>query len=46
MVSEAVVLYLEQKGVTKIRMKNRAGAKNKSCNTEKQQIFRLQHWGQ
>jgi len=43
MVSEVVVLYLEQKGVTIIRMKNRDAEKNKSCNTEEQQIFLLQH---
>ena len=39
MVSEAGVLYLERKVARRLRMKNRAAGKNKSCNTEKNRFF-------
>jgi len=39
MVSEAGVLYLEQKVVRRQRMKNRAAEKNKSCSTKDNRFF-------
>jgi len=39
MVSEAGVLYLEQKVVRRQRMKNRAAEKNKICNTKDNRFF-------
>lgn len=39
MVSEAGVLYLERKVARRLRMKNRAAAKNKICNTENNKFF-------
>jgi len=39
MVSEAGVLYVEQKVVRRRRMKNRAAKKNKSCNPKDNRFF-------
>jgi len=39
MVSEAGVMYLEQKVVRRQRMKNRTAKKNKSCNPKDNRFF-------